>query len=123
MSECIEWPYGLSTTGYGKFKMKQRTWKAHRWFFLQHNGYLPPVVRHACDNPKCVNPAHLVGGTQKDNVKDMMERGRHNPSTRITVNTEQLLHLESLGYPQWKIGEILGIAQTTVCKKLKEART
>lgn len=34
------------------------------------------VVRHTCDNPRCINPKHLIGGTLADNNRDRAERGR-----------------------------------------------
>lgn len=34
------------------------------------------VVRHSCDNPRCINPLHLIGGTTADNNKDRADRGR-----------------------------------------------
>jgi hypothetical protein len=54
---------------------------AHRWAYEQATGLVLPagvVVRHlVCDNPPCVNVAHLAEGTQRDNVRDAIERGRH----------------------------------------------
>jgi hypothetical protein len=35
------------------------------------------VVRHTCDNPMCINPEHLIIGTQRDNIQDMMDRDRN----------------------------------------------
>jgi len=34
------------------------------------------VLRHDCDNPLCINLEHLVPGSQADNVRDRVERGR-----------------------------------------------
>ena len=48
----------------------------HRLAFHDRHGYLPEVVRHSCDNPRCVNPDHLEGGTQLDNIADRVARGR-----------------------------------------------
>ena len=34
------------------------------------------VIRHTCDNPKCINPEHLISGTQDDNIQDAVKKGR-----------------------------------------------
>lgn len=76
LSECIEWTGCTTEHGYGQRGVNGKTRLAHRVAFEEHYGYLPPVVRHKCDNPPCVNPDHLEPGTQADNVRDMIDRGR-----------------------------------------------
>jgi len=52
---------------------------AHRVAWTVTNGLIPKKmnVLHHCDVPSCCNPAHLFLGSQKDNVQDMMSKGRH----------------------------------------------
>jgi hypothetical protein len=83
--ECWEWLGRVNNMGYGRFITYQgnRETKhyAHR-YALRSIGRLDEslVVLHACDNPKCVNPAHLSQGTQADNMRDALAKGRLNLS-------------------------------------------
>lgn len=52
----------------------------HRKVYAEYYTYTfkkGDVVRHACDNPSCIEPTHLMLGTQKDNVWDSVEAGTH----------------------------------------------
>jgi hypothetical protein len=53
--------------------------KAHRFSYaLAHSGIPDGAwILHTCDNPQCVNPAHLYAGTPSDNVQDMLDRERY----------------------------------------------
>ncbi len=66
--DCWPWLASTRTTmGHGQIKFQGRPVNAHRVAFMLAYGYLPPVVRHKCDNPPCCNPAHLEPGTIADN--------------------------------------------------------
>ena len=78
-ASCWEWQSVRNWHGYGKFWLDGRTDLAHRVAYRISNGEIPAgaLVRHTCDNKPCVNPAHLLVGTAKDNARDAVERGRY----------------------------------------------
>lgn len=79
--ECWEWRAAVNDMGYGVFRAtnETRNIKAHRMAWrIAHGEDLDAGVKllHACDNPPCVNPAHLRPGTQRENIADMVSKGR-----------------------------------------------
>lgn len=88
---CWNWTDCLNNKGYGWVYWRgpdrmERT-LAHRFSWEIHNGLIPDglIIRHKCDNPKCVNPSHLESGTRLDNQRDMVERGRSCTGTKNGV--------------------------------------
>jgi predicted transcriptional regulator len=68
------------TNRYGSFYANNKHIRAHRFSFqLKHNRLIKKnmVICHSCDNPLCVNPAHLSEGTQQENITDMCNKGRY----------------------------------------------
>lgn len=81
---CHPWKASVSR-GYGQMRINGKNFSSiHRWAYKEFiDPELPDdqVVRHTCDNRRCQNPKHWLTGTQAQNLRDMVDRGR---STRKT---------------------------------------
>jgi hypothetical protein len=79
LGPCWVWTGSISTaTGYGSFHLSGRNHGAHRVAYLFTYGDIPAGlwVLHACDKRPCVRPDHLWLGTNSDNMKDAVQKGR-----------------------------------------------
>jgi len=77
-NECWEWTAGKSSEGYGNFWISGKYYLAHRIAWVLQKGAIPPgkLVCHSCDNPPCKNANHFFLGTNKDNMRDAVKKGR-----------------------------------------------
>lgn len=106
---------------------KRKSVPAHRamWMALNNRFDLPRsvVIRHKCDNPRCVNGEHLLDGTQKNNMQDMIDRGRQRKKETYKLHTrhrkfddETILQIKSAtGKLKW-IAQEFGITTGYVSK-------
>lgn len=93
--ECWLWLGAKRSAGHGQFRLDKVTISAHAASLILSGVPKPSAGAHAlhsCDNPSCVNPAHLRWGTPHDNIRDMVDRGRSwkmpgeaNPRAKITA--------------------------------------
>ena len=123
--ECWKWTAATDAEGYGKFRGMVGTVaynKAHRFSWAYHTQseiLRGMMVCHSCDNPRCVNPAHLWLGDARDNVHDMHRKGRApyqggERSHRAKITETQALAILADCRPYTAIAAEYGVTTMTV---------
>lgn len=116
--DCWLWQGSLHTWGYGQVRMVKGYMYAHRLSYILTHGDIPDgvYVCHSCDNPRCVNPAHLWLGTPKENQADMRSKGRGKFPMKLT-ETQVIEIREKYATGETSIPKLAreyGVANTTV---------
>jgi hypothetical protein len=127
---CWNWTGSLNRGGYGRLNIEGKTYSAHRLIYWAATGAWPGELFccHKCDNRRCVNPWHLFLGTRRDNIDDMLRKGRqnHGQSSGKTRLTEEdvavIFDLRRQGWKQSAIANRFGVVPHTISRILAKKR-
>lgn len=118
--DCWNWTGIKNKNGYGKISYNGHYIYAHRAAFFLYNGHAPECVCHSCDNRLCCNPKHLIGGVFKDNVRDMVNKGRGlrgEKNGKALLNEKevsQIKYLINFGFPKREIADAFKVSRSTL---------
>lgn len=123
MTDC--WPVttrARNRDGYTLLRVRGTKQRSHRAMFSLFYPDVPaPVVRHVCNNPACINPAHLRAGTPRDNAHDRMHanrggnlRGENNG--RSVLTEEQVRAIRSSQLSGAELGRRYGVSKNMACR-------
>ena len=101
---CWEWIGAKLPYGYGVIGISGKNVYVHRYSWELHYGGKIPAdkcVCHHCDNPRCVRPDHLFVGSQADNMKDMISKGRDRKAIGIAAGKTKLTPEKILEIRMW----------------------
>ncbi|WP_408840834.1 HNH endonuclease signature motif containing protein [Acidocella sp.] len=98
--------------------------RAHRASYQIFRAPIPAglVVRHQCDIPLCVNPAHLEIGTQAKNIEEREARGRRGiPSADLTDDVKTaIVDLCGKGMTQQQAADLFDLSRSAIEKVFRD---
>jgi len=118
-SGCWEWTGGTYAAGYGCFWAQGTRHLAHRYAYERQNGVAPKSMQvcHHCDNRLCVNPDHLFLGTNDDNMRDMIAKGRNQHGdghAHAKLNSERVWFIRNSKMTSKELAGMFGVTLGTV---------
>ena len=120
-SDCLIWPYGLTSTGYGQVRYPGIRGTAARVVCTLIHGNPPrgkPYVAHWCGNRACVAPRHLRWATPHENWQDTVRHGRESKGSLRFNSKLTAADVLAIREQTWRTGAALaaelGVAETTI---------
>lgn len=128
-SGCWLWCGYLDERGYARTSGRSEKY-VHRLSYGAFVGNIPDdlVVMHLCDMPNCVNPSHLDLGTQGDNVRDSVTKGRWVPARargedngNSKLKEEQVADIRTLGrnLSSYALADVYPVSRSTISRILR----
>jgi hypothetical protein len=119
--QCWNWLGSPNAGGYGTIIIYGKIFLAHRLSWELAHGESPGgyLVRHTCDNPICVNPNHLIIGTDWDNIHDRCIRFRDLRIRHLTFDqVSELRTRYPLGETTNDLAKEFGVKVSTIWQAL-----
>lgn len=119
-SDCIITPYALNRPGgYGAFTKDGVHYNHSRWIYCEHNkisieSIKGQLVLHTCDNPPCINPAHLFLGSHKRNMEDKVSKGRWIGGQPKKLTDSQVKEIRNTRGTSEGISKLFGVSRGTI---------
>jgi HNH endonuclease len=118
---CWNWLGYVRTNGYGSMSIASKDLSVHRIVYATVYGEIPYglSVLHTCDNRKCANPKHLYAGTQLENARDAVNRGRQvkgerQRSAKLTEKRVKRIRLLHGAFSYYESAEIFDVHWTSI---------
>ncbi len=123
-TECWEWIGAKMTQGYGHMRVNGKNRPSHRILFELEGIVLTSkdCILHKCDNRCCVNPDHLIIGTQRENALDMAQKGRargpvgiNNANSKLTEENVRVIRNDiALGCTYQELASRFHVSRPTI---------
>jgi hypothetical protein len=118
---CWPWLGYIRANGYGSIQISGVDRSVHRVVFELVHGSIESgnSILHKCDNRKCANPEHLYQGTQLDNARDAVRRGRQvkgerQHSAKLTENCVRRIRLLIGAFSYYELANMFGVHWTSI---------
>ncbi len=118
-AECIEWPYGQGTNGYGSARVNGEKMGAHRAALMVRSSPIDNRMQsaHNCGNRRCVNPDHLRWATPRENASDRLKHGtdmRGSKASRSRLTETDVLEIRASSAVQRVLAQKYGVSRSAV---------